>query len=233
EDEAEAGTRGVCHLWEFFCRCYLSSTQGESSLISQEMPTQKECVTCHQKIGVAAKTCPHCGAKQPYKTKLEKAKKKINDKWKNTQSKNHSVNKVYDSSNLLLHKWDLLERHPILLLAKRVGPCYVGECLCPREMNSPREKDALLAIQTIYETLINGSAADLAPSATAVLNKEKEGLTFLRQKLECQTIMIEELVKERDFLRGQLSLHTVQPKEEPKDDPVTADDYDRSLKTRV
>ncbi|XP_029921615.1 zinc finger and SCAN domain-containing protein 2-like [Myripristis murdjan] len=120
------------------------------------MSTQKECVTCRQRIGVAAKTCQHCRAKQPYKTKLEAAKKKFNNEWKDTQTKNHSINKVYDSTNLLLHKWNLLERHPVLLLGKRIGQRFVAECLCPHEMNTAQEKNALLAIQRIYESLLNG-----------------------------------------------------------------------------
>ncbi|KAL6455405.1 hypothetical protein MHYP_G00361490 [Metynnis hypsauchen] len=54
------------------------------------------------------------------------------------------------------------------------------------------------------------SASDLAPTATVLLNKEKQELTFLKEKLEWQKKKIEELEEERDFLRGQLSVLTVQ-----------------------
>ncbi|KAL6465714.1 hypothetical protein MHYP_G00258470 [Metynnis hypsauchen] len=54
------------------------------------------------------------------------------------------------------------------------------------------------------------SASNLAPTATAPLNKEKQDLTFLKEKLEWQKKKIEELEEERDFLRGQLSALTVQ-----------------------
>ncbi|KAL6460758.1 hypothetical protein MHYP_G00307240 [Metynnis hypsauchen] len=62
-----------------------------------------------------------------------------------------------------------------------------------------------------------GSASDLAPPATVLLNKEKQELTFLKEKLEWQKMKIEELEEERDFLCGQLSALTVQtPSEKAK-----------------
>ena len=61
------------------------------------MPTQKECHMCKETIGLASKTCQHCGAKQPYKQKPEKLKAKVAQDWKDRQKKNCSVNKVYDA----------------------------------------------------------------------------------------------------------------------------------------
>ncbi|XP_040005046.1 flocculation protein FLO11-like isoform X3 [Xiphias gladius] len=119
------------------------------------MPTQKECHVCKKKIGVASKTCGHCGAKQPYKQKLEKIKKKLAHGWKERQKKNSSVNKVYDATNLLLHKWELLERHPMLLLARRTTNGFLAECFCPWQMNAQDTKDALVTIKRIYESLLN------------------------------------------------------------------------------
>ena len=66
------------------------------------MPTKKDCVVCKVKIGVASKTCQHCGGKQPYKDKLERQKEKISHDWKERQNKNCSINKVYDATNLLV-----------------------------------------------------------------------------------------------------------------------------------
>lgn len=71
-------------------------------LLLLQMPSQKECILCKQKIGVASKTCTHCGAKQPYKQKLENIKRKLSLGWKERQKKNSSVNKVYDATDLLV-----------------------------------------------------------------------------------------------------------------------------------
>ncbi|XP_041859857.1 uncharacterized protein LOC121651617 [Melanotaenia boesemani] len=119
------------------------------------MPTQKECVICHSAIGVARKTCQHCGGKQPYKDRLERQKQKITEDWKERQKKNCSINKVYDATNLLLHKWELLERHPVLLLARRTSSGFVAECLCPWPLDTEDARDALVTIKKIYESLLN------------------------------------------------------------------------------
>ncbi|XP_040912700.1 uncharacterized protein LOC121194124 isoform X2 [Toxotes jaculatrix] len=130
------------------------------------MPTQKECQDCKKKIGVASKTCGHCGAKQPYKQKLEKIKKKLAHGWKERQKKNSSVNKVYDATDLLLHKWELLERHPMLLLARRTANGFLAECFCPWQMNAEDAKDALVTIKRIYERLLNVSMPSRAAAGT-------------------------------------------------------------------
>lgn len=67
-----------------------------------QMPTQKSCHICKEKIGVASKTCKHCGSKQPYKQYLENRKKQVAHDWKNRQKKNRSVHKLYDATNLLV-----------------------------------------------------------------------------------------------------------------------------------
>ncbi|XP_034070861.1 mucin-2-like isoform X2 [Gymnodraco acuticeps] len=123
------------------------------------MSTQKVCQTCKQKIGVASRKCRQCGANQPYKEKLLKQKEKVAQEWKATQQKNHSVNKVYDSTNLLLHKWKLLERHPILLLAKRGTNGFAADCLCPWQIETEDGNNALVTIKKIYENLLNGTLA--------------------------------------------------------------------------
>ncbi|KAF3836191.1 hypothetical protein F7725_028749 [Dissostichus mawsoni] len=132
------------------------------------MPTQKVCQICKHKIGVASTKCRQCGANQPYKEKLSKQKEKVAQEWKAMQQKKHSVTKVYDATNLLniscffvsivfqLHKWKLLERHPILLLAKRGTNGFAADCLCPWQIETEDGENALLTIKRIYESLLNG-----------------------------------------------------------------------------
>ncbi|KAM7386809.1 hypothetical protein PAMA_009437 [Pampus argenteus] len=144
------------------------------------MPTQKQCHMCKERIGVASKTCQHCGAKQPYKQKLEKRKKKIAHDWKNRQKKNCSVNKVYDATHLLLHKWELLERHPILLLARRTASGFLAECFCPWQMDAEDAKDALVTIKKMYESLLNATEPPLTNSAVTgkeALQENRESST--------------------------------------------------------
>ncbi|KAK1906110.1 Coiled-coil domain containing protein 106 [Dissostichus eleginoides] len=52
----------------------------------------------------------------------------------------------------------------------------------------------------------DGSASDLAPTATLLLNKEKQEVKLLKERLEWQMKRTEELEKERDFL-----VHTQTP----------------------
>ncbi|XP_026053734.1 involucrin-like isoform X3 [Carassius auratus] len=121
-----------------------------------KMPTLKDCYSCRRKIGVASKTCSHCRAKQPYKQMLEKRKKRLTQEWKDRQKKNSSVNKVYDATNLLLHKWELLERFPVLLLARRTSNGFSAECFCPWKTETEDTQDTFLTIKRSYESLLNG-----------------------------------------------------------------------------
>ncbi|KAK7120511.1 hypothetical protein R3I94_020499 [Phoxinus phoxinus] len=129
------------------------------------MPTLKDCYICRKKIGVASKTCQHCSAKQPYKQKLEKKKEQLSQEWKDRQKKNCSVNKVYDATNLLLHKWELLERFPLLLLARRTSNGFSAECFCPWKMDTEDTQDAFLTIKRLYESLLNVAIADKEASS--------------------------------------------------------------------
>ncbi|XP_056598573.1 uncharacterized protein LOC130417224 isoform X2 [Triplophysa dalaica] len=125
------------------------------------MSTQKKCHVCKERIGVASKTCQHCHAKQPYKQKLEKRKQRYAEEWISKQRKNGSVNKVYDATYLLLHKWEILDRYPVTLLAKRTTHGFSAECLCPWQMDSEDVKDAFDKIKRIYESLLNGLQGDV------------------------------------------------------------------------
>ncbi|CAL8234695.1 unnamed protein product [Boreogadus saida] len=115
------------------------------------MPTKKKCIECREEIGVASKVCAKCGSKQPYKAKLEERKRKMTTEWRELQKKNSSLNKVYDSTNLQLHKWELLERHPLLLLGRKTPEGFHAECLCPWELDSEDFNDAIDTIRKIYE----------------------------------------------------------------------------------
>ena len=55
-----------------------------------------------------------------------------------------------------LHKWKCLERHPILLLAKRGTNDFAADCLCPWQIETEDGENALLTIKRIYESLLNG-----------------------------------------------------------------------------
>uniref|UniRef100_A0A3B1J8A2 Coiled-coil domain-containing protein 106-like n=1 Tax=Astyanax mexicanus TaxID=7994 RepID=A0A3B1J8A2_ASTMX len=69
-------------------------------------------------------------------------------------------------------------------------------------------------------------ASNLAPTAVVLLNKEKQELNLLKEKLEWQKKKIEELEEERDFLRGQLSALTAM--QESMDNKVTVNDSETS-----
>ncbi|XP_067248784.1 uncharacterized protein [Chanodichthys erythropterus] len=125
-----------------------------------KLPSQKDCHTCKEKIGVARKMCPHCGAKQPYKQKLEERKKNLAQEWKDQQKNPSTVSKVYEATELLLHKWDLLERYPVLLLARKTNKGFSAECFCPWQMNSEETQDACVTIKKQYESLLNVVIAD-------------------------------------------------------------------------
>lgn len=218
--------------WQYGCenvnsypRYHFMQHSNRSLCFLLQMPTQKECHVCKTKIGVASKTCGHCGAKQPYKQKLQNIKKKLDQTWKERQKKNSSVNKVYDATNLLvgggclfrstsimslknchlqyvsnlyftffsllsantlyqdfsqlevmchiciiilfqLHKWELLERHPLLLLARRTTNGFLAECFCPWQMDAEDAKDALVTIKRIYERLLNGNVHPVSPKSS-------------------------------------------------------------------
>jgi len=55
------------------------------------------------------------------------------------------------------HKWELLERYPVLLLTRKTTDGFVVDCLCPWQMDMEDTKDALVTIKRIYEGLLNGN----------------------------------------------------------------------------
>ncbi|XP_062294913.1 uncharacterized protein LOC133999669 [Scomber scombrus] len=177
--------------------CEGSSTPGQSAEGThnscgyyKRMSSQKKCHICKEKIGVASKTCQHCGAKQPYKQILEKRKKRVSLDWKERQKKNCNVNKVYDATNLLLHKWDILERHPVLLLSRRTTNGFVTEYFCPWKMDTEDAKDAFVTIKKIYESLLNATDPPLVNSTVTgkkVLLENYESSTSAEHQTSADT----------------------------------------------
>ncbi|KAG7518027.1 hypothetical protein JOB18_022746 [Solea senegalensis] len=114
-----------------------------------KMPTQTECHVCHENTAGAGESCQHCGAERAVKQTLE------NRKEQRAPEKNSGINKLYDATNLLLHKWNLLERHPVLLLAERTTDSFQAEVFCPWETDAGDAKDALDTLKMIYESVLN------------------------------------------------------------------------------
>ncbi|KAK2917140.1 hypothetical protein Q8A67_001514 [Cirrhinus molitorella] len=67
--------------------------------------------------------------------------------------------------SLTLHKWDLLERYPVLLLAKRTSNGFSAECFCPWKMDTEDAQDAFVTIKRLYESLLNVAIADKAANS--------------------------------------------------------------------
>ncbi|KAL3981286.1 palmitoyl-protein thioesterase [Sarotherodon galilaeus] len=92
----------------------------------------------------------------------------------------------------------------------------------PKRYKKQRMDDLDCTKPTASAVKHDNSSSNPAPTATALLNKEREKLTFLKEKLEWQKMRIEELEGERDFLRSQLSSLTKPPKDEPFNDPFSS-----------
>ncbi|CAI5669619.1 unnamed protein product [Oreochromis niloticus] len=92
----------------------------------------------------------------------------------------------------------------------------------PKRYKKQRMDDLECTKPTASAVKHDDSSSNPAPTATALLNKEREKLTFLKEKLEWQKMRIEELEGERDFLRSQLSSLTKPPKDEPFNDPFSS-----------
>ncbi|RXN18987.1 RNA-directed DNA polymerase from mobile element jockey-like protein [Labeo rohita] len=63
-----------------------------------------------------------------------------------------------------LHKWQLLERYPVLLLARRTSNGFSAECFCPWKMETEDAEDAFVTIKRLYESLLNVAIAEKATS---------------------------------------------------------------------
>ncbi|RXN14662.1 RNA-directed DNA polymerase from mobile element jockey-like protein [Labeo rohita] len=63
-----------------------------------------------------------------------------------------------------LHKWQLLERYPVLLLARRTSNVFSAECFCLWKMETEDAQDAFVTIKRLYESLLNVAIAEKATS---------------------------------------------------------------------
>ncbi|XP_015797150.2 coiled-coil domain-containing protein 106-like [Nothobranchius furzeri] len=84
--------------------------------------------------------------------------------------------------------------------------------------NKKQRLDNVNTKPTLSTEKRDDTSSGLAPTATVLLNKERQEVAFLKEKLEWQKMRIEELEGERDFLRSQLSSLSTQPKDEPLND---------------
>ncbi|KAG7507890.1 hypothetical protein JOB18_048072 [Solea senegalensis] len=73
-----------------------------------------------------------------------------------------------DLGGLFLHKWELLERHPVLLLAKRTTGGFVAECFCLWQIDTEDAKDALATIKRIYEMTVATRAEETPAQSSEV-----------------------------------------------------------------
>ncbi|XP_051557100.1 bromodomain-containing protein 4A-like isoform X3 [Myxocyprinus asiaticus] len=119
--------------------------------------SMKNCINCNMSFGVATKVCKACGVAQPMKQKLQNKMKKYDATWACTQRENGSTNKLFDETNLLLHKWQLLGMYPLFLLGRKRGSKMVAECLCPITNDLPQCKEALIIMRRIFVGLINAT----------------------------------------------------------------------------
>ncbi|KAF3834420.1 hypothetical protein F7725_025624 [Dissostichus mawsoni] len=69
----------------------------------------------------------------------------------------HNISCFFVSIVFQLHKWKMLDRRPILLLAKRGTNGFAADCICPWPIETEDGKNALITIKRIYESVLNGS----------------------------------------------------------------------------
>ncbi|XP_051984266.1 uncharacterized protein LOC127644882 [Xyrauchen texanus] len=119
--------------------------------------SMKNCINCNMSFGVATKVCRACGVAQPMKQKLQNKMKKYDATWASTQRENGSISKLFDETNLLLHKWQQVGMYPLFLLGRKRGSKTVAECLCPITFDLPQCKEALIVIRRIFVGLINAA----------------------------------------------------------------------------
>ncbi|XP_051553466.1 cortactin-binding protein 2-like isoform X2 [Myxocyprinus asiaticus] len=119
--------------------------------------SMKNCINCNMSFGVATKVCRACGVAQPMKQKLQNKIKKYDATWASTQRENRSISKLFDETNLLLHKWQQVGMYPLFLLGRKRGSKTVAECLCPITFNHPQCKEAQHTIRQIFVGLINAA----------------------------------------------------------------------------
>ncbi|KAI4885370.1 hypothetical protein NFI96_008195 [Prochilodus magdalenae] len=108
-----------------------------------------------------------------------------------------------------------LQRGNVSLQIRDCRQSDEGDYLC-----QVTNEDTTQECTEVIRKALRHSASDLAPTATALFNKEKQELKFLKEKLEWQNEKIEELQKERDFL--------LKTKKETMDKPVSVSDSETS-----
>lgn len=85
----------------FFCVCCLFLC---FLFLSAKMPgsTVKSCISCMMQIRVACKICKICGAQQPLKKNIQKAKEKHDRQWGEKVKMGGNTCKLVDSAHILV-----------------------------------------------------------------------------------------------------------------------------------
>ncbi|XP_057219379.1 uncharacterized protein LOC130572003 isoform X3 [Triplophysa rosa] len=148
-------------LAEQNAECSEADKKMESNKVSK-----KKCIKCNMAIGVATKVCKACGEAQPMRRKLQKKIKKYDEAWASAPMENGKLNNLFDETNLLLHKWQLLGMYPLFLLGGKRRSKTVTQCLCPIKFKHPQNKEAQDTMRQIFVRLINAQQTALEPIVT-------------------------------------------------------------------
>ncbi|XP_060945094.1 uncharacterized protein LOC133022099 [Limanda limanda] len=122
-----------------------------------EMPgsTIKTCISCMQHISVACKICKLCGAKQPMKKAVQKAKEKADKQWGARLKKGGNTSKLIDAGRILVHKFKMAGLHPILLFGTNKKNCVSCDFLTGLEVVKDKESASVKAVRELYESLLS------------------------------------------------------------------------------
>ncbi|XP_056589920.1 uncharacterized protein LOC130409761 isoform X2 [Triplophysa dalaica] len=118
------------------------------------------------KCSEADKVCKLCGEAQPMKRKLQKKIKKYDEAWASAPMENGNLNNLFDETNLLLHKWQLLGMYPLFLMGGKRRSKTVTQCMCPIKFKHPQNKEAQDIMRQIFVGLINAQQTAFEPIVT-------------------------------------------------------------------
>ncbi|XP_053295705.1 uncharacterized protein LOC128455832 isoform X1 [Pleuronectes platessa] len=117
--------------------------------------TIKTCISCRQQIGVACKICKLCGARQPMKKALQKAKEKASKQWVAKLKKGGNTSKLVDAARVLVHKFKMAGLHPILLFGTNKRGSVSCDYLNGLEVVKDTENASVVAVRSLYKSLLS------------------------------------------------------------------------------
>ncbi|KAG5282972.1 hypothetical protein AALO_G00036800, partial [Alosa alosa] len=129
--------------------------------ISLKMPgsTMKMCTSCRQHIRVACKMWKLCGAQQPMKKNLAKAKQKANGQWAIKLKAGGNSGKLVDAARILIHKFEMAGFHPVFFWGYGKSNTVSCDMLCGMEAVEDKEKESILSLKELYESLLKAIIA--------------------------------------------------------------------------